>query len=67
MTVRDCSSLDPVSIITGERRYAFSLADAQLCLVENCFTRNDRHQFVTDSLAILQKVRADSLSRLRRH
>jgi hypothetical protein len=49
-TVRDCRSLDPVSIITGGRRYAFVLDDCQLCLVQNCYTDEDRHQFVTQSL-----------------
>ena len=63
-TLRDCDSLDPVSIITGERRYAFSLADAQNCLVQNCYTRNDRHQFVTDSLNTGPNVFVDGVSDL---
>jgi hypothetical protein len=62
VTVRDCSSLDPVSIITGERRYAFGLQDAQNCLVQNCYTRNDRHQFVTDSLDTGPNVFVDGYS-----
>ena len=62
MTVSDCNSLDPVSIITGERRYAFGLADAQFCLVQNCYTRADRHQFVTDSLDAGPNVFVDGLS-----
>lgn len=62
VTVRDCTSLDPVSIITGERRYAFALADARNCLVQNCYTRNDRHQFVTDSLNTGPNVFVDGLS-----
>lgn len=62
VTVSDCDSLDPVSIITGGRRYAFSLADARHCLVQNCYTRNDRHQFVTDSLNTGPNVFVDGLS-----
>ena len=62
MTVRDSSSLDPVSIITGERRYAFGLQDAQNCLVQNCYTRRDRHQFVTDSLDTGPNVFVDGYS-----
>jgi hypothetical protein len=62
VTVSDCASLDPVSIITGERRYAFALADAQLCLVQNCYTLNDRHQFVTDSLDTGPNVFVDGWS-----
>ncbi len=62
VTVRDCNSLDPVSIITGERRYAFALQDARNCLVQNCYTRNDRHQFITDSLNTGPNVFVDGLS-----
>ena len=62
ITVRDCNSLDPVSIITGERRYAFVLNDSQFCLIQNCYTRNDRHQFVTMSLTTGPNVFVDGLS-----
>ena len=62
MTVRDCISLDPVSIIDGSRRYAFGLRDAQNCLVQNCSTRKDRHQFVTDSLDTGPNVFVDGYS-----
>lgn len=61
-TVRDCKSLDPISIITGSRRYAFNLDDAQYCLVQNCYTLKDRHQFVTGSLTIGPNVFVDGLS-----
>jgi hypothetical protein len=49
VTVADCEALDPVSQATGGRRYAFVVDDAELCLVRNCYTRQDRHQFVTQS------------------
>ncbi len=62
MTVCDSTSLDPVSVITGSRRYAFSLQDAQNCLVQNCYTLKDRHQFVTDSLDTGPNVFVDGLS-----
>lgn len=62
VTVSDCQSLDPVSEITGSRRYAFSLSDARDCLVQNCYTRNDRHQFVTDSLNTGPNVFVDGQS-----
>lgn len=61
-TVRDCTSLDPVSIITGSRRYAFVLQGAQLCLVQNCSTLKDRHQFVTGSLTTGPNVFLDGRS-----
>jgi autotransporter-associated beta strand protein len=62
ITVQDCQSLDPVSIITGGRRYAFAMNDVQYCLVKNCYTRQDRHQFVTQSLTIGPNVFVDGLS-----
>ena len=62
ITVRDCTSLDPVSEITGGRRYAFVLNDCQFCLNQNCYTRNDRHQFVLQSLTVGPNVFVDGLS-----
>src|ERR1017187_3151945 len=62
ITVQDCESLDPISIITGGRRYAFPINDAQYCLVKNCYTRQDRHQFVTQSLTIGPNVFVDGTS-----
>ncbi|MBQ9548397.1 MAG: hypothetical protein IJV01_04465 [Bacteroidales bacterium] len=47
VSVLDCSSLDPVSVILGSRRYAFELGGAELCLVRNCYTNYDRHSFVS--------------------
>jgi len=48
VTVQDCKMLDPKSIIDGGRRYSFNI-DGQRCLVQNCFTRNGRHDFVNGS------------------
>jgi hypothetical protein len=48
ITVQDCASRDPVSEITGSRRYPFSI-DGQLCLVQRCTSRNARHAFVLGS------------------
>ena len=62
ITVQDCQSLDPISIITGGRRYAFAMNDVQYCLVKNCYTRQDRHQFVTQSLTVGPNVFVDGLS-----
>ena len=48
VTVDSCSMLDAVSVITGGRRYSFNL-NGQRCLVQNCTTRNGRHDFVDGS------------------
>lgn len=48
VTVDSCSMYDPVSVITGGRRYSF-LIDGQRSLVQNCTTRNGRHDYVDGS------------------
>lgn len=49
ISVLNSECIDPVSEVTGGRRYGFYLDDSQLCLVQGCRNRNDRHQFVTGS------------------
>ena len=48
VTVSDCTCLDPVSQISGGRRYAFNLV-GQLTLFERCRSRDGRHDFVLGS------------------
>jgi hypothetical protein len=48
VTIQDCAHLDPVSEITGSRRYSFSL-NGQYGLVQRCHARGARHSFVTGS------------------
>ena len=45
VTVEDCRALDPISQITGGRRYPFAI-EGQLALVRGCYSRNGRHAFV---------------------
>ena len=45
VTVQDCAMLDPVSQITGGRRYSFS-GSGQFVLFQRCYARNGRHDFV---------------------
>jgi hypothetical protein len=49
ITVDSCTALEPVSSVEGERRYAFHMVKAQLCLVKDCLCDEDRHQYVTAS------------------
>lgn len=51
ITVEDCRSVEPVSLITGQRRYAFNMLRCEGCLVENCTADEDRHMFVTANRA----------------
>ncbi len=46
ITVQDCSALDMVSVITGGRRYPFSMGGGQLILMQRCYSREARHAFV---------------------
>ena len=47
VTVADCVSRHPVSVLTGSRRYAFHISGGELCIVRNCLAEEDRHGFVT--------------------
>ena len=46
--MRDSNNVDPVSRITGSRRYSFNL-DGSLSLFLRCTSNNGRHDFVTGS------------------
>jgi hypothetical protein len=48
ITVENCKMLDAKSTVDGGRRYSFNV-DGQRCLVQNCFTRNGRHDYVDGS------------------
>ena len=48
ITVDSCKMLDAKSTIDGGRRYSFNV-DGQRCLVQNCTTRNGRHDYVNGS------------------
>lgn len=49
VTVEDCAQLDPKSNIAGGRRYSFVLDDSCFVLVQRCYTRRGRHDYVTHS------------------
>ncbi len=48
ITVTDSKCLEAMSVITGGRRYSFSIG-GQMCLVMNCESTDARHDFVTGS------------------
>lgn len=51
ITVENCRALDPVSIITGERRYNFNVYTAsQQILFKNCHASNGRHHYVSNGV-----------------
>jgi hypothetical protein len=48
VTVDDAQSLDPVSIVTGGRRYPFTI-DGQFILMRRLYSEDGRHDFVNNS------------------
>lgn len=51
-TIENCQAIDPVSIITGERRYNFNTyTHSQLILFKNCYARNGRHHYISNGMA----------------
>ncbi len=48
ITVQDAIAIDPVSLLTGGRRYTYKIA-GQLNLVQRCLARGARHAFVFDA------------------
>src|SRR5262249_30194927 len=48
VTILECANLEPVSQLTGGRRYSFPL-DGQLCLVLKCRTNGGRHDCTQES------------------
>lgn len=45
ITGQDLSTTNPISIITGGRRYAYSVW-GQMCLFQRCYSSHHRHEFV---------------------
>lgn len=61
ITVTHCACLDPISQITGGRRYSFAI-EGQLNLVAHCYARGGRHDFVMHALAAGPNVFFDCAS-----
>ena len=61
ITVQDCAMINPVSQITGGRRYSFP-AGGQYVLFQRCYARNGRHDFVTGVANIGPTVYLDCLA-----
>lgn len=52
ITIDNCKALDPVSIITGGRRYNFNTYTAsQQILVKNCYAANGRHHYMSNGMS----------------
>jgi hypothetical protein len=62
VTVQDSQCLDPVSVVTGGRRYSFNMGDCTNCLWQNLYTRSGRHDYVQGSEVTGPNVVVDSRS-----
>ena len=60
-TVQDCSCLAPVSLITGMRRYPFTVF-GQFCLVQRCYSNHSRHAEATGDRVAGPNVFLDCLA-----
>ncbi|MEE2903244.1 MAG: hypothetical protein VYC39_13000 [Myxococcota bacterium] len=61
-SVEDTAMLDPISQISGGRRYPFVVDDGLGNLFQRCYSREGRHNFVTGSRVTGPNVWLDSLA-----
>jgi hypothetical protein len=61
ITVQDCAMIDPVSRISGARRYSF-VGSGPYVFFQRCYARNGRHDFVTGHLDVGPTVFLDCLA-----
>lgn len=51
-TFENCSAIDPVAKLTGERMYNFNTyLNSQLNLFKNCYANNGRHHYVSNGIS----------------
>ncbi len=61
-TVQDCAYIDPISRVTGGRRYSFAIQDGLGNLIQRCYSKNGRHDYVTGSRVAGPNVFLDALA-----
>ena len=62
ITVEDCAMIDPVSQVTGGRRYSFNTDRSSAILFQRNYTRNGRHDYVTSARTLGPTAFVDSLA-----
>ncbi len=62
-TVEECAMLDPISVVTGGRRYSFNVNDGTGNLFQRCYSEEARHDFVSGSRTTGPNVWLDCYSR----
>ena len=61
ITIQDCVNLEPVSIVTGARRYSFNMKGT-LSLVQRCYSERGRHDYVMHDRAPGPNVFVDCMA-----
>lgn len=61
-TVQDCAYIEPISEVTGGRRYSFAIQSGTGNLFQRCYTNGGRHDYVTGALAAGPNVFLDCYS-----
>jgi hypothetical protein len=61
-TIQECASIDHVSQIAGARRYSFNIGDGLGNLIQRCYTREGRHDYVMGSRVTGPNVFLDNYS-----
>lgn len=61
-TIQECASIDHVSRIAGARRYSFNIGDGLGNLIQRCYTREGRHDYVMGSRVTGPNVFLDNYS-----
>jgi len=61
-TVEDCAYIDPVSQVSGGRRYSFAIQEGIGNLFQRCYATTGRHDFVTGSRVTGPNVFLDGLA-----
>lgn len=63
VTVQDCAMLEPVSVVSGGRRYSFNVSGSTGIFFQRCYSEEARHDFVTGSRTPGPNVWLDCYSR----
>ncbi len=61
-TVEDCAYIDPKSKVSGGRRYSFAVQKGLGNLIQRCYAKSGRHDFVTGSRVAGPNVFLDGLA-----
>jgi len=62
LTIEESAMVDPKSPISGGRRYSFNIEDGSFNLIQRCYARNGRHDYVMGSRVPGPNVFVDNIA-----